>query len=275
MENQKRASSFAVLVVIILYFFGHAYFHCHGAYAEALIPEGITFRESYQAGLGLPVGKILSVQGLAILLHSDGVNGYRAKIGLPLFEGDTVITLGKGRIAFKLIDGSILTLASDTKLTIEQCMFNSTHKQSSSQLFMNAGMARFEVKKLAEFELRDFKVQTKTAAMSGRSADFIIRAAEASTEVTVLEDTQLELVSLTFSESKTILSDFQRVVIEAGDILFDIEAINSDEIEEILNKFRPGRTTDVFDVGISGFTSKNGTDEMLKKNREELIDLEY
>ena len=56
--------------------------------AERSLPADTVIRDSFQAGTGLPVGKIQSVRGETFIFHHDPSVGYRARTGLPLYQGD-------------------------------------------------------------------------------------------------------------------------------------------------------------------------------------------
>jgi hypothetical protein len=207
-------------------------------FAESDIPEGLAIVEIFKPGIGLPVGKVQLVQGEAIVIHKDISVGYKAENDMPLFEGDMVITREKGRIRFELNDGSILTMASKTEMTINQSLYDSESGTRSSFLKMLVGKARFVVKKLTEFKLSEFKVKTKTAVIGVRGSDFIVAANADRTEVTALENTDIEVVSLIGPEAEpAMLKEFEHTVIEAGALPSKIEEVFPEDIEILKRDF--------------------------------------
>ena len=123
----------------------------HPSFSEMSISEralsgDMVVEELYQAGTGLPVGKIQSVRGKAIIFHRDPAVGYRAKTGLPLYQGDTLRTLAEAWILYRLVDGSKIVLAPETTLLIIRSTYNSTKKISSSFLSLKQGGARIRVR---------------------------------------------------------------------------------------------------------------------------------
>ena len=103
----------ALCAIPVLLFTGSA-FGSDNIFSDKMLPEGLIIEDVYKPGIGSPVGKVLLVQGKAVVIHSDILRGYFAGKDFSLFKGDTIITLSKGRIRFKLNDGSILTQASNT-----------------------------------------------------------------------------------------------------------------------------------------------------------------
>ncbi len=206
--------------------------------AESDIPEGVTILEAFKPGNGLPVGKVQLVQGQVIVIHKDTSVGYKAENEMPLFEGDTVTTKEKGRIRFELNDGSILTMASKTEMVINRSLYDSESGTRSSFMKMLVGKARFVVKKLTEFKLSEFKVKTKTAVIGVRGSDFIVETDADRTQVTALENTDIEVVSLVGPEAEpSVLKEFEQTVIEAGALPSRIEEVFSEDIEIMKRDF--------------------------------------
>ena len=113
--------------ILVLLFGGNVF----GA-DEALLPAGLTMEDVFKPGVGTPVGKIELAQGEVVIIQKDMPDGYRAVTGLSLYQGDTVITAGNGRVRFGMIDGSILTLASSTKLIINRLDFEASKGERAS-----------------------------------------------------------------------------------------------------------------------------------------------
>lgn len=213
------------------------FFLLSAAFATAksdILPADVVVAEGFKPGYGQTVGTILLVQGPVMVAHDNMQEAYRAKKGLPLYKGDTVYTEKRGRVRFKLNDGSIMTLSSNSKLKITKSVFNPQKKQRSSFLSMTVGKARFWVSKLLAFKDRSFKVKTSTFVAGVRGSDFIITATPQHTEVLTLTDTSLEVVSLAAPElAPTILSDFQKTSVEMGGVPQEPVAIPSEEIETL------------------------------------------
>lgn len=207
------------------------------SFAQSLLPQEITLNQIYRAGPGLPVGKIQSVWGDVVILHADMIDGYPAKVGLPLFNGDTIVTTENGSFGCKLNDGSIIRLASNSKLSINQSTHDTKQKTSFSALSLIAGNGYFKIAKLDEFEPREFKVETDVVVAVGREADFILVAAEGINELLALQATVLQVVSLEDPEQKIVLSDFQRAVIQQGVMPSTVEMIPTEQAAQLVSQF--------------------------------------
>jgi len=228
MKVLKRKSICSLCAVIVLLFVGSAF----GAAPK--LPKGLIMQKKFRPGLGAPLGKIKVVQGKVIIIHGKSIRGYWAKKRLPLYKKDTIVTLKKARISFKMNDKSIMTLSSNTKLVINESIYKPKKKRRSSFFGLTLGKARFFVTKLLNFKRSEFKVKTRTAVCGVRGSDFIIVATEKLTEVTALENTRLEVVSLAAPGAPpVIITDFERTGVELGKLPFKPEVVPPAEIENL------------------------------------------
>ena len=233
MRVSKGKSPYIVCVITVLLLVGGAFRYTSSS-SEPMLPEGLIIEDIFKPGHGSPVGTVLLVQGKVVIMHKNMVRGYWAKKDLPLFKGDTIITQEKGRIRFELIDGSIMTLSSRTKLVINRSVYDRVKKSRFSFLKMTLGKARFWTKKLLDLKHSEFKVKTHTLVVGVRGSDFIIRATPKLTEVTALEKTELEVVSLAFPEAKPmVVTDFGRTIVEEGALPTEVEMVAPEEIEQM------------------------------------------
>jgi FecR protein len=182
--------------------------------SETLLPDDILVEELFQAGSGLPVGKIQAVRGEVIVYHRDPSVAYRVKSGLPLYRGDTIRTRSSGRILCRLIDGTIFSLAPETTLAILQCNYNSARKTSVSFLALKRGDGRFQVNPTTEILSHEFKIETVTAFVQARNADFTLKTTQDSTEIITFGNSRLEVTKLAAPETIFPLIEFQRAVFE-------------------------------------------------------------
>jgi hypothetical protein len=191
----------------------------------------------FKPGLGSSVGKVEVVQGEVVIIHAGGSSGYRAQKGIPLYTGDTVITLETGRTKFKLNDGSTLTLAPETKLVINRSVYDPEKKTRSSYIDLSLGKARFWVTKFSNFKRSVFKVKTPTAVCGVRGSDFIGIATVNKSEFISLEKTLVAVLSLAFPEGEPLTaSDFERVVVEKGKQPWK-ETLTPEQIEQLKKLF--------------------------------------
>ena len=204
---------------------------------RSLVADSV-IADTFQAGTGLPVGKIQSVRGETIIFHRDPSVGYRAKAGLPLYQGDILQTRHNSRILCRLVDGSRLTMAPGAMLTLLQSTSNSARKSSVSFLSLKQGGVRFYVNPKPELSTFEFKVQTETAFVQAQAADFIINANPGNTEILAFDNSRLEVTSLAEPEEILFLSDYQRIVVKPESVALRVETISPLDAEARMAKFR-------------------------------------
>ncbi len=235
MSERKNVYTASLILAVLL--IGNILGLCE-IYAASLLPDVSTIKDEFSPGLGQSVGKVALVQGDVVIVHQNVDGNYRAKDGVPLFEEDTILTGEKARIRLEMNDGSVLTLSSGTKLVINRSVYNPEEGNRSSLLNMLTGKVRFLVKKMADFKWSEFKVKTKTAIVGVRGSDFIIAATETRTEVTALEHTELEIISLVGADNEpAAVTEFEKVVIEAGMLPSQAEQVFTEEIERMRQDF--------------------------------------
>jgi hypothetical protein len=231
----KSTSIYTSCAILILLFGGNV-FGADNPTSESLLPAGLTMEDVFKPGLGASVGKIEMAQGQVVIIHADELRGYQARKDLPLYTGDTIVTLETGRTRFKLNDESTVTIAPETKLVINQSVYDPAKKSRTSFMGMSVGKARFLVKKLTDFQRSVFKVKTPTAVCGVRGSDFIATVTTARTEFTALDKTFLEVLSLAFPEKEPLtITSFERAIVETTAIWK--EAITPEEIERLQKLF--------------------------------------
>ncbi len=208
----RKTFTYTLCSFLLLLLFGQPSFS-ETAITEKLLPADLLIEEVFQAGSGLPVGKIQAVRGEVIVYHRDLNVGYPVKTGLPLYHGDTISTRATGRISCRLIDGTRFSLAPETTLTLLQCNHNSARKTSVSFLSLKHGDGRFQVSPPAEIFSHEFKIQTGTAFAQARNADFIFKANQDATEIITFGKSRLEVTNLAAPEAIFFLTDFQKAVV--------------------------------------------------------------
>jgi hypothetical protein len=201
--------------------------------------ENLVIKDVFEPGNGPAVGKIRQVSGTAVIMHQAQDFGYRASIDLVLFEGDTVLTGKDASLAFKLNDGSFISMSSDTEMTISKSVYAPKQKSRSSFLNMVAGKARFVVKKFVDARYSEFKVKTKTSVNGVRGSDFIIYASETVSEITTLEKTELEVISLAEPDAEpVILNSFEKTKIRIGMRPEEAEKVKFEEVDRLMKEFK-------------------------------------
>lgn len=219
------------------------------AIAEKInLPENLTIKKNYKPGFGLPVAKVVIAQGNVIIMHQQILEGYPARKGLLLYKSDTLFCLDNSRVSFRLNDGSILSLGSNTQMVITESIYDASNRKRSSFIKMKFGKARFGVTSISDYNQSDFKVRTPTAIVGVRGSDFIIRAKKLLTEIVTFQDTVLEVVNLFAPDiMPALLSDFEKVVIEAEMLTSVVTPISVEDAEAMKQEFMFDDSQDVTD----------------------------
>lgn len=231
----RRAKIIFVLLVSLVFFLPVA------SLAVNLLPAGTVIKDGFASGIGAPIGKILIVQGEAVLIHTGEKKGYRADKDVSLYKGDTVVTRDRSRLRYQLNDESVVTMAAETRVVLSQSEYSEDSGRAAF-LKLDGGKARFLVKKLLKAKRSEFKIKTPTALVGVRGSDFIINASLLLTEVTTLKHTLLEVLSgAALDKPPVMLSDLQKTSIEKGALPSDVVNISEEEMEALHEEFAMGR----------------------------------
>lgn len=281
-DNRKQLVQ-VILLTLLLTFSINAY-----AAEDWQPPENIILSDTFKPGIGKPVGKILLVQGKAIVTHSRGLDGFIAEKEMLLYQGDTIYSQEEGRLRLKLNDGSLLSLSSRTKLVINKSVYNPEKQDRTSLLKMGAGKTRFIIRKFSAFKNRDVKIKTETAIVGVRGSDFIIVADKSTTRVTALENTELEIISLALPCDEAdilagkaecvieplILTDYQQTVVQENQLPSAVEEMLPEDIARMKQDFSiDSDTTETTETTVDSGTTSSGKDDDI--NLKPIEDMEF
>ena len=206
---------------------------------SSLLPEGLVIQDDYDPGPGPPIGRFTQVEGEVIVIHKDGKKGYRVASGISLYEDDTIVALVDAHAAFRLEDGSFITLAPETIMVIVKSDYVAEKNIRSTFVNMVSGKARSVVQPLVEARRSEFTVKTKTAVLGVRGSDFFVYATEAVTEITALADTRIEVLGLAALDVEPlILTDFEQTRVFYGMPPETARRVAAEEIDQLLREFR-------------------------------------
>ena len=152
---------------------------------EPLLPPDVKIQTEFVAGEGAAVGNIQKIQGNAYVIHKNKKVAYLLKNDLPLFTGDTLITAARARINAVMNDQSVMALAPNSKLVIDQSVYDPKKEERSSVMGVLFGQARFIVKKI--MGQPSFSVKTPTAVCGVRGSDFAISVGPATEELSSIQ----------------------------------------------------------------------------------------
>ncbi len=144
---------------------------------------------------GEPVGTVQTIQGTVLIIPKNGCNAVRLQKSLPLsvFQGDTLITSEKSRITLLMRDSSRLTLTAQSKMIIDQAVYDPASRRRNTSLRLLLGRLRAVVAKMTN--RNSYIIETSAATAGVRGTDFAVAASR--TQTTVLTGGGNSTVELT------------------------------------------------------------------------------
>ena len=149
--------------------------------------------------LAAPAGTVVGLAG-ASTVESGGVHG-AAKLGQPVQVGDTVEVPADGKLKLRMADGSVISVAAGTRLTIAAYTVDAAGQRQDAQLSLAQGLLRAvvaPVERPAKFE-----VDTAVGAAAVRSTDWFVEGSATAMQVWVLTGS-VEMTSATTKRREMI-----------------------------------------------------------------------
>jgi len=153
--------------------------------AESLLPPDVAIKPGFVDGAGEPIGKIQKIRGEAYVIHKNEKVAFRLKNNFSLYTDDTLLTSNESSIDAVMNDKSLITLASYSKITLSESVYDPKKDTRSSSIKVLFGQVRFVVVKIAGAP--NFKVNTPTAVCGVRGTDFCISVIPTSVKTSGLE----------------------------------------------------------------------------------------
>ena len=153
-------------------------------YAIAAISVALAVTSPRGAASAEPqAGEVLALSGQC----SGEVGGSRKllKLGDAVQVGETVDVAAGAKLKLRMSDGSIIAIASESRLTITDYRVGNGGESRDAILSLGAGLVRAVVSALKGSP--HFEVDTATSVAAVRSTDWFIEARPGSTQVGVLE----------------------------------------------------------------------------------------
>jgi hypothetical protein len=121
-----------------------------------------------------PIGKVVSAKGSVTVEHVNAVvvqaalnaQPGQAKVGDPIYLGDTVATGADGKVAITFADDTAFDLSSNARMVMTEFIYDPNSKANSTLLSLTKGTFTFVAGKIAKSG--DMKVDTPVATMGIR-----------------------------------------------------------------------------------------------------------
>jgi hypothetical protein len=119
----------------------------------------------------------------ACFIESGGARS-AAKIGQPLQVGDTVDVAADGKLKLRMADGSVISVAAGTRMTVGAYGVDGSGQRQNAQLSLAQGLLRAVVAPTAQ--PARFEVDTAVGAAAVRSTDWFVEVIGGAMQVGVL-----------------------------------------------------------------------------------------
>jgi len=121
------------------------------------------------------VGRITQVEGRVDLLKGGELPAVPVQVDAPVATGDVLRTKSLSRAQITFIDNSVITIAPESRLAVEDYQFQPAPGKRNAVLRLFQGLAHVVVSKLSKVEEPDFIIKTHTAVMGVRGTELGIR----------------------------------------------------------------------------------------------------
>ena len=129
-----------------------------------------------------PAGTVVGVSG-ACFVESGG-NRSALKIGAPVQVADTVDVPANGKLKLRMTDGSVISVAAGSRLTIAAYSVDGAGQRQGARLSLGQGLLRAVVAPVER--PASFEVDTAVGTAGVRSTDWFVEASPTAMQVGVL-----------------------------------------------------------------------------------------
>lgn len=142
-----------------------------------------------------PVGTFTLVEGQVDLLRAGKLPATPARVQDPVAVGDVVRTKSLSRAQIRFVDHTVLSIAPESRVTIEEYLFDGAKGERQATLQILRGLVHTAVEKVFPREEPDFVIKTHTAVLGVRGTRWYTKLLPLSTDV-YTEEGQLEVRNL-------------------------------------------------------------------------------
>lgn len=165
------------------------------------------------------IGNITSHEGSGEVIRKDG-GSLVASLSLDIHSYDDVRT-GNGKLEITFRDDSTVKLSANSKLVIDEFVFDPNPKKSKMAFKVAAGTARFATGKLGLVDKNKIKIRTPTATIGIRGTDFTTTVDEIGRSLVVLlpdaDGVVGEVVVESLVDSVTLNEAFQATMVSTAE----------------------------------------------------------
>ena len=139
------------------------------------------------AGIGTagPAGSVIGVSGTC--MGESGGQRTPLTMGQSVQAGDIVDVSTGGKLKLRMVDGSVVSVASGTRLTISAYVVDAGGQRQSGKLDLAQGLVRAVVSPMGQ--PATFEVDTAVGAAAARGTDWFVEVTRGAMQVGVLSGT--------------------------------------------------------------------------------------
>jgi hypothetical protein len=146
-----------------------------------------------------PAGSVVGVNGQCMLERA--AQRTALKMGDPVNVGDSVEVAAGGKLKLRMNDGSVLSVAPESRLTVADYQVDASGQRRDAKLSLGQGLLRAVV--APSMGQPNFEVATAVGAAAARSTDWFVEARPGAVQVGVLSGS-VSLTSAATRRSVTI-----------------------------------------------------------------------
>lgn len=165
------------------------------------------------------IGRITTHEGSGEVIRKSG-GRLVASLSLDIHSYDNVRT-DNGKLEITFDDGSTVKLSANSKLVIDEFVFDPNPKKSKMAFKVAAGTARFATGKLGLVDKNKIKIRTPTATIGIRGTDFTTTVDEVGRSLVVLlpdaDGVVGEVVVESLVDSVTLNEAFQATMVSSAE----------------------------------------------------------
>lgn len=147
------------------------------------------------AAQAAPVGNLTLVEGTVDLLKGGKVPAVQAKVQDGVDVGDMVRTKTDSRAEIRFVDNTVLTIAPESGITIEDYMFDAATSSRKAVVDVVRGLVHTAVEKVNASGEPDFVMKTHTAVLGVRGTKWYTKLTPTTTDI-YTEEAKLEVKNI-------------------------------------------------------------------------------
>lgn len=120
-------------------------------------------------------GRLTMLEGRVDLLKGGQLPSVEAKLEDTVSPGDVLRTKSLSKAQITFIDNTVMTISPESRIAVEEYMFDSDHGKRSAVVNLFQGMVLTVVSKIFKSEKPDFIIKTHTAVLGVRGTEVGVR----------------------------------------------------------------------------------------------------